>query len=84
MGVTLGVVPESHTDHQIRSGTLEVTRCTHERTGYSFDGGLHRNLWVCGAPRPEGFTMSLRANVEVRMNVAEIIRSIVIGYYLLT
>jgi len=28
--------------------------------------------------------MSLRAKVEVRMDVAEIIRWIVIGYYLLT
>ena len=46
--------------------------------------GPSRNLWVCGAPRPEGFIMSLRANVEVRVDVAEIIRWIVIGYYLLT
>jgi hypothetical protein len=33
---------------------------------------------------PEGFIMSLRAQVEVRINVAEIIRWMVIGYYLLT
>jgi hypothetical protein len=46
--------------------------------------GPCRNLWVCGAPRPEGLTMSLRAHVEVRLDVAEIIRWIVIGYYLLT
>jgi hypothetical protein len=34
---------------------------------------------------PEGFTdMSLRAKVEVRIDIAEIIRWMVIGYYLLT
>jgi hypothetical protein len=41
-------------------------------------------LFDVAAPRPEGFTMSLRANVEVRLDVAEIIRWILIGYYLLT
>jgi hypothetical protein len=37
--------------------------------------------WRCD---PEGFIMSLRAKVEVRVDVAEIIRWIVIGCYLLT
>jgi hypothetical protein len=32
----------------------------------------------------EGFDMSLRAKIEVRLDVAEIVRWIVIGYYLLT
>jgi hypothetical protein len=32
----------------------------------------------------EGLDMSLRAKIEIRVDVVEIIRWIVIGYYLLT
>jgi len=37
-----------------------------------------------GPPIPKAFDVSLRGKVEVRIDVAEIIRWIVIGYYLLT
>jgi hypothetical protein len=37
-----------------------------------------------GPPIPKAFDVSLSGKVEVRIDVAEIIRWIVIGYYLLT
>jgi hypothetical protein len=61
-----------------------VSRCTRERRPIRFDGRDIRNPLGSRRRDPEGFDMSLRAKVEVRINVAEIIQWIVIGYYLLT
>jgi len=41
-------------------------------------------LWGRGAAIPRALIVSFRANVEVRVDVAGIIRWIVIGCYLLT
>jgi hypothetical protein len=51
---------------------------------YSFWWSAFRNPLGSRRCGPEGFDMRLRAKIEVRLDVAEIIRWIVIGYYLLT
>ena len=53
-------------------------------TAHSFWWGAFRNPLGLRRRGSEGFDMSLQAKVEVRLDVAEIIRWIVIGCYLLT
>jgi hypothetical protein len=42
-------------------------------------GANPANLWVCGAPRPEVTLMkNLRVNVDVRVDVAAILKWVVV------
>jgi len=60
-----------------------VGRCTRERRLIRSMGADTATFGSAARRDPRALNMSLRANVELRIDVAEIIRWIVIGYFLL-